>query len=39
MTQFEIAGLILLAWVNGIYLGWLLWRKPNLKYENEKRID
>jgi hypothetical protein len=33
MSDLQIAGVCLLAWANGVYLGWLIWRRPRLNYE------
>lgn len=30
MSDFAIAGLCLLCWLNGVYFGWLVWRLPIL---------
>lgn len=26
-----------LGWADGMWMGWVLWRKPNLKYTGEKK--
>lgn len=34
MDDSLIAGLCLLCWLNGVCLGWILWRLPKLKEKN-----
>jgi hypothetical protein len=36
MSDLYIAGLFLLGWANGLYLGWVLWRRPQLTYGKSK---
>lgn len=33
MNEWQICGLIVLAWANGIFFGWIRWRKPQLDAE------
>lgn len=33
MSEWMLVALILIGWGNGLYLGWLLWRKPFLTYK------
>ncbi len=28
---------LVLGWANGLYLGWVLWRKPKLKYHGVEK--
>ena len=30
MIEWQICGLMILTWVHGIFLGWILWQKPQL---------
>jgi hypothetical protein len=30
MNDWQICGLIVLAWANGVFFGWIRWRKPQL---------
>jgi hypothetical protein len=36
MSDWLVAGLCLLCWLNGIFFGWLRWRLPQLKYQGEQ---
>ena len=40
-TEIEIIGLIALVvgWANGLMLGWVLWSKPQLKYQTRGKHD
>jgi len=31
-TDWLLIMCIVLGWVSGLYLGWILWRRPQLKY-------
>ena len=37
MSDWLLAGIIVFSYLEGIYMGWLLWRKPTLGYPGERR--
>ena len=28
-----------IGWIQGVYLGWVLWRRPNLKYKGVDDVN
>ena len=33
MNEWEVCAYIVLAWANGVFFGWIRWRKPQLDAE------